>query len=246
MTSRHIKVLDENAQFCEKFGLKIAKDKNGCFLQHTNNKQADLQQLKATIRNHVKNDWEIFAIEILEIPKYLVAGCGYKLRPLQRSKMEESSERRICLESEFQYRNHRFFSVKSSILSGNNKCSLRLFVDQIEIVIREITAEHIGMMDGIKTHNNLEKKNILSEFNLQSVEKDGRYYFRNLDSTQSEKSSNDETICQQDPPTIESRVDMLKLQRNWESWDPQTFGSIEGILKLKMKPTSWRSWIKME
>ncbi|PIK60893.1 hypothetical protein BSL78_02209 [Apostichopus japonicus] len=125
--------------------------------------------------------------------------------------MEESSERRICLESEFQYLNHRFFSVKSSILSGNNKYSLRLFVDQIEVVIREITAEHIGMMDDIKRHNKLEKIKVLSEFNLQSVEEEGRYYFKNMEIPQSEKSSNEDIICKQDPPTIESRERIGKV-----------------------------------
>ncbi|XP_071843767.1 uncharacterized protein [Apostichopus japonicus] len=130
--------------------------------------ETDLQQLKATIRNYVKNDWEIFAIEILDIPKKL---------------------------------------VEDAVINYDT------YKDQIEVVIREITAEHIGMMDDINTHNKLEKKRILSEFNLQSVEKDGRYNFRNLDSTQSEKSSNEDIICKQDPPTIESRDDMLKLCR---------------------------------
>ncbi|PIK48992.1 putative irregular chiasm C-roughest protein-like [Apostichopus japonicus] len=173
------------------------------------NFETDLQQLKATIRNQLKNDWEIFAIEILDIPEELVEDAVITTR--LTSKMEEPSERRICLESEFQYRNHRFFSVKSSILSGNNKYFIRLFVDQIEVVIREITAEHIGMMDDIITHNKLEKIKVLSEFNLQSVEEEGRYYFKNMESTQSEKSSNENIICKQDPPTIESRERLGKV-----------------------------------
>ncbi|XP_071843790.1 uncharacterized protein [Apostichopus japonicus] len=70
------------------------------------------------------------------------------------------------------------------------------------------------MMDDINTHNKLEKRNLLEEFNLQSVEEEGRYYFKNMESTQSEKSSNEEIIYQQDPPTIESRDDMLKLCRD--------------------------------
>ncbi|XP_071843793.1 uncharacterized protein [Apostichopus japonicus] len=130
--------------------------------------EKDLQQLKATIRNHVKNDWEIFAIEILDIPEKL---------------------------------------VEDAVINYDT------YEDHIEVVIRKITAEHIDMMNDIKTHNKLKKKNKLSEFNLQSVEKEGRYYFRNLESTQSEKSPNEEKICQKDPPTIESRDCMLKLCR---------------------------------
>ncbi|PIK48997.1 cell adhesion molecule 1a isoform 1, partial [Apostichopus japonicus] len=131
--------------------------------------EKDLQQLKATIRNHVKNDWEIFAIEILDIPEKL---------------------------------------VEDAVINYDT------YEDQMEVVIRKITAEHIEMMNDINTHNKLKKKNKLSEFNLQSVEEEGRYYFRNLESTQSENSSNEDIICQQDPPTIESRDDMLKLCRD--------------------------------
>ncbi|XP_071843775.1 uncharacterized protein [Apostichopus japonicus] len=119
------------------------------------NFETDLQRLKATIRNNVKNDWEIFAIEILHITEEL---------------------------------------VEDAVINYDT------YDDQIEVVISEITAEHIGMMDDINTHNKLEKRNLLEEFNLQSVEEE-------------EQSSSEEIIPQQDLSSIESRDDMLKLCR---------------------------------
>ncbi|XP_071843773.1 uncharacterized protein [Apostichopus japonicus] len=130
------------------------------------NFETDLQQLKDTMRNHGKNDWEIFAIEVLDIPEK---------------------------------------NVSDAVQNYDT------YKEQIEGLFREITAKLIGVMGDIKT-GKLENKNIL-EFNLQYVEGEGIYYFRNLDSTQSEQSSNEEIIYQQDPPTIKSRDGMLKLCR---------------------------------
>ncbi|XP_071842724.1 uncharacterized protein [Apostichopus japonicus] len=85
------------------------------------------------------------------------------------------------------------------------------YKDQIEEIIGEITAKHVQIMSGIYNKENHEKPNILSEFNLECDEEEGRLNFRNLDSKQS-YTSNEESI-NQDSPIIESRDEMIALCR---------------------------------